>query len=349
MPIKNKLQIYLITYNRKKKFQETLNAILNINSPIKDFDITILDNASTDGTSELIQEYCVKYPNLKHIRHNVNIGGNANICRAFEMSASCGKEYFWVLCDDDKYDFSNWYEVEQEIQKNTDIICLADYVFPNEQEKTNPAYQIFQLTFVPAGIYKTSLIDNNVLMNMYDAIITMFQQAVPCIKCINENKKIHVLSKPVVFNGLHFEDKVEEESLSYTRGSNEKWVSERRNKTIWIYGFANIISLLKDKYLQQECMEISIPYKDMYGSWENFYNSMYYDYINVGYAHYFQDIYKMLHPKKQKVFDDRNDKKKRIYKFIIQHIFSLKNENNKYKILTILGFKIKIKRQKDVN
>ena len=175
------------------------------------------------------------------------------------MGAGCGKEYFWILCDDDKYDFSNWSEVEEKIEAKDDIICLADYVFPSEKDKTNPAYQIFQLTFVPAGIYKTSLMNDAVLVNMYDSIITMFQQACVPIKCINEGKKIHVLSKPVVFNGLLFPDRVSENSISFKRGGNEKWVTERKENTNWILGYANIVTLLKDKELQKKCLEVAIP------------------------------------------------------------------------------------------
>ena len=183
--IKDKLKIILITYNRRNKLQETLNNILADNSPIKNFDITVLDNASTDGSSELLEEYCKKYSNLKHIRHRINIGGNANICRAFEYGAVSGKEYVWVLCDDDKYDFDNWEEVEKRIYAKDDIICVADYVFP-EGQKTNKAYQIFQLTFVPAGIYRTKIITDDVLTNMYDSIYTGFQQSVITIKTINK-------------------------------------------------------------------------------------------------------------------------------------------------------------------
>ena len=176
MKLKEKLQIYIITYNRKEKFKRTLDFIFADSSPIKDLDITILDNASTDGTSELIEDYRQKHPNITHIKHPINIGGNPNICRAFEMGASCNKEYFWVLCDDDYFDFSNWYEVEEQIEKGTDIICLSNYVFEKPEQFDDKAYQLYQLTFVPAGIYKSSLITNNVLMTMYDSIYKMFQQ-----------------------------------------------------------------------------------------------------------------------------------------------------------------------------
>ena len=350
MNIKDKLQIYVVTYNRLKKLKYTLDEILK--SPVKDFDITILDNASTDGTSELIDEYCKTYSNITHIRHPHNVGGNANICRAFEMGANCNKEYFWVLCDDDKYDFSNWCEVEERIKAKDDVICVCDYICSTDEKKKDKASQIFQLTFVPSGIYKSSLITDDVLVNMYDAILTMFQQAVVVIKCINENKKIHVLSKPIVFNGLHFEDKVDGKSCSYKRGGNEKWVMERRENTLWILGFSNILTLLKDKKLRKKCMEISIPYKDIYGSWDNFYNCMNALYINSGKINYFLEIYnnlpeeKILHFDLANTFPLLNEYKSYTNNelTLLEQFFSVKNEW-KHKVVRILGIKLKFKRK----
>ena len=116
------IEIILITYNRKKHLQNTFNQIFAEESPIKDFPITILDNKSTDGTSELIEEYRIKFPNIKHIINNRNIGGNANIARAFEIAS---KEYVWILCDDDEYDFTHWKDVEKAIEENYDAIVIG--------------------------------------------------------------------------------------------------------------------------------------------------------------------------------------------------------------------------------
>ena len=295
--LKDKLQIYIITYNRKKHLLRTLEQIFADNSPIKDFDITILDNASTDGASEIIEEYCAKYPNLVHIRHKVNIGGNSNICRAFEMGASCGKDYFWVLCDDDKYDFSNWHEVEREINAKKDIICVCDYLYSTPEQKKDVKYAIFQLTFVPAGIYKISNIDNNVMINMYDSILTMFQQSCLTIKCINENKNISVLSKPIVFNGWYFDDKVDDESLSYTRGSNGNNNLERRNNTNWALGYSQVLSLLNDKKLAKECFIEAVADENIYHKKSSFYYDMIDKYLNFKNINYFYEILKILSAK----------------------------------------------------
>lgn len=371
-PLKEKIQIMLITYNRKRKLKYNLDSILADDSPIKTFGITILDNASCDGTSELIEEYCKKHPNLKHIKHSINIGGNANISRAYEMGASSGKDYVWVLCDDDRYDFSNWFEVEHLAKENTDIICLSDYVFPSGQ-KENKAYQIFQLTFVPAGIYKANLITDGVMTNMYDAIYTAFQQSVLTINVINNHGKIKVLSKPIVFNGIHFNDDeaLDAEDLSLTRGYAENYMSERQKCRSWILGFANVISYLKDKNLQQECMTAAITYKDIFGSWNNFRNCMNEWYINQGGSklNYFLEIYKMLPPEQQNEFNIelmnsqveylKNELNYmrgqlnyigeqliaiRIKPSFIQKIFSIKNEYN-HKVLRLLGLKFKFKKK----
>ena len=293
--LKDKLQIVLITYNRIKYLKRTINYILADNSPIKDFDITVLDNASTDGTSELIDEYCKKYPNLKHVRHDVNIGGNANICRAFELGKSSGKEYIWVLCDDDKYDFSNFDTVEKEIENKTDIICVSDYSFKRKNDYNLAEYQIFQLTFVPAGIYRTELITNNVMMNMYDAIYTMFQQCCISIYAINQGKKIKVLDKPIVFNGLHFDDKCE--SISHARGmDDERECLKRKRDNKWILGYSNVLSLLKDKKLIGKCMEVAVSYKDIYETHIKFFYDTCYNLIRFDKygANYYIEIYKVL-------------------------------------------------------
>jgi len=65
MKINNNLDIFLITYNRKEQLEGTFKQILAKNSPIKDIPITILDNCSTDGTSQLCEEYAKQYPNIK--------------------------------------------------------------------------------------------------------------------------------------------------------------------------------------------------------------------------------------------------------------------------------------------
>lgn len=339
--LKNELQIFLITYNRKKKLQLTLDSLLG--SPVADFDMIILDNASTDGTSEMLDDYAKKHKNITHIRHKTNIGGNANICRAFEMAASCGKKYAWILCDDDRYDWSNWDAVERAMTDDKDIICVADYVFPDEKSKKDAAYQVFQMTFVPATIFKTSLISGSVLMNMYDSVYTMFQQSCLTAKVINQNGSIFVLDKPIVFNGLQFEEAIDEKDVSYVRGTDNKdEVLARRKDTFWILGFCNIISLLKDKNLQKRCIEVAIPYKDIYWKWKYFYKAMFQHYFMYKKFQYFHEIFLAL-PKKRRFQLCLYWFKMSINNFI-KFIFSIDKDKQGQKFVCLFGIKFVIKK-----
>ena len=117
MDTKDKLDIVIITFNRCACLKTTLDDILAPNSPIKDYDITVLDNASYDRTRELVEEYQTTHKNLKYIVNPKNVGGCVNAIKAFTEIPK--KEYVWVIGDNDRYDFSNWAKIEEGINQTT--------------------------------------------------------------------------------------------------------------------------------------------------------------------------------------------------------------------------------------
>ena len=238
--MQTKLEIILITYNRKEHLERTFEQIFSPDSPIKNFPITILDNKSDDGTSELIQLYKNQYPNIKHIIHNRNIGGNANIARAFEI---CSQEYVWVLCDDDEFEWQAWAEVESALEKDYDLIVVANYENPQESKPK----LIKQLTFVPAAIYRTEFITDTVMTNANFNISTLFPQLAIVSKFINDNKKIYICKNPMVRMCIN-------EDSSYTRGldsDKHPYLAD----TYWHFGYCNAIQLLKDEKLRLQIIE----------------------------------------------------------------------------------------------
>lgn len=292
--LKDKLQICIITYNRKKYIQRTLDQLLAENSPIRDYDIIVLDNASTDGTSELIEEYCKSFPNLKHIRHAVNIGGNANVIRAFEIGKASGKEYFWGLCDDDKYDFSNWAEVEKNVNEGKDIICVSNYAIQYAPDKEiSLSDKLIQLTFFPAGIYRTDLLDSNVIINMTYSIADMFPHLCAVIHAVNQNKKIVILDKPIVFNGLHC--KLSCKDYTYTRGADKNYeITKQMQHSSWYLGYANTLNLVHDKNLRKSLFLSAMQHHEVCGNWEKFYCFMYTRYFEKGLYNYMYEVFSLL-------------------------------------------------------
>ena len=239
--MKNELELFLITYNRKEKCRQTLQALLADNSPVKALPLTILDNCSTDGTGEMLAEFAAQHPHIRLIRHPKNIGGNANIARAFEMAHAA---YVWVLCDDDKLDFSAWPACEQLLAQRPAAVVVADYAHPQK----GPAYLLRQLTFVPAAIYRTDLITSTVLINMYFNVSDMFPQLAVAAAALNSGQAVRILPKPLVTMQLS------PGNDSYVRGSNAaEHVHPLMKEMFWSLGYLRSIQLLCDKKIRTAC------------------------------------------------------------------------------------------------
>ena len=92
------LDIVIPAYNRDSKLSSTLSSLLpQLDDRAR---LIVIDNASTDQTKLVVKQAQLDYPSLgiDYVRNSVNIGANANILRAFEVSSA---KWLWVLGDDD--------------------------------------------------------------------------------------------------------------------------------------------------------------------------------------------------------------------------------------------------------
>lgn len=257
MSIKDKLQIILVTYNRERFLEDTLKHLFDKNSPVKDFDITILNNKSTDKTYKIIEKYRKKFPNINHIVNNKNIGGNANIAQAITMG---NKEYLWVICDDDMYDWANWKEVEFAVSKKHDIIVVDDEYI---KYRDNPYDLIFQLSFLPSGIYRTDFIDSDVIRNVYDNIIHWFPHLPLSVKIANTTKDFYVLKKPILRNGQQFriDNKLKLSDDSWTRDNTPHELYPEQSIKNWNIAYINSLAILKGKSKDiQKAMNVALQH-----------------------------------------------------------------------------------------
>ena len=63
--MKNTLAIVLITYNRAEHLERTLRAILAPDSPVRDCDVTVLNNKSTDETAAVVDRFAAEHANVR--------------------------------------------------------------------------------------------------------------------------------------------------------------------------------------------------------------------------------------------------------------------------------------------
>ncbi len=83
-------------YNGERYLAATLDSLLN--QTIDDFVVLVGDNASTDGTADIIHEYAARDRRVRHVRHPRNLGAAVNYSRLCELAET---EFFrWSAADD---------------------------------------------------------------------------------------------------------------------------------------------------------------------------------------------------------------------------------------------------------
>ena len=90
------LNIGLPVYNGGKWVAQALDSLLA--QTFGDFELIISDNASTDETQQICEQYAARDERIRYVRQEINRGLTWNWNRVFELSHS---EYFkWAACDD---------------------------------------------------------------------------------------------------------------------------------------------------------------------------------------------------------------------------------------------------------
>jgi glycosyltransferase involved in cell wall biosynthesis len=197
------LHCFLLTYNREKFLRATLEAIAA--SPLKDHPLTVMDNCSTDGTPRLCEQFRAQLPRMQVCRHERNIGFGANFLRALELTQG---EYTWVLCDDDILYPDRVAALLELLQTARPQACFIGG--PRQEEwpsgpEISPAdiqrrFRTFLTgqSFVPAAVFKSSLIGSAELIQGYFSIQTNFPQLILGRKLLLRDIPCAVLKPPIL-------------------------------------------------------------------------------------------------------------------------------------------------------
>lgn len=251
--IKDELEIVIITYNRDKLLKFTLERLLIEYSPVKQCQITVLDNCSDDETKKICEIFCKQYGNIRHKINRKNIGGNANVCRAYEIAS---KPYIWCLADDDEFDWTNWYEIENAIYQGYDAIFTT---LTNLSRHQGIGAVLMECTFVPGCIYKTDKITSDVIQGMYDNIHTFLPHLSIAINIISENGSFYIPTYPIVRQQFKYEYIPEIAKKNNKRGIN-KSLSVNAKYMFWEVGFIEQVANFSETVQSKIYTSLSILY-----------------------------------------------------------------------------------------
>ena len=91
-----KISIGMPVFNGENYIEKALDSILN--QTYKNFELIIVDNASTDKTPQICRAYRQKDSRINYIRNKSNIGASPNFNKAFRLSN--GEFFKWAAHDD---------------------------------------------------------------------------------------------------------------------------------------------------------------------------------------------------------------------------------------------------------
>ena len=90
------ITVGLPVYNSERYVRQSLDSLLA--QTFRDFVLIISDNASTDGTAQICQQYAALDKRVKYFRNETNIGNPRNINRVAELTES--RYLKWSTADD---------------------------------------------------------------------------------------------------------------------------------------------------------------------------------------------------------------------------------------------------------
>lgn len=125
------LTIGIPTYNRKEDLEKNLETIYAQIGSDEDIEVLISDNASNDGTQEVVAKYLEAYSNLVYIRNDINIGMGKNIRQVIDKSNGA---YCMLHGDDDMYTPYAIEKIIDFIKKDLDCAIYFFYYLSNDKK-----------------------------------------------------------------------------------------------------------------------------------------------------------------------------------------------------------------------
>lgn len=103
---KIRISIAMAIYNCDKTLRESIDSILD--QTYKNWELILCDDASTDSTYSIAQEYTKKYNNIKLIKNEINLGLPASLNKCIEIA--CEESEFIARQDGDDISLSQRFE-----------------------------------------------------------------------------------------------------------------------------------------------------------------------------------------------------------------------------------------------
>jgi glycosyltransferase involved in cell wall biosynthesis len=204
--VKPLLTIAIPTYNRAECLKLLLSELIKQITDDR-VELIISDNASTDGTSEVVEQFVRQGTNIRYKANAVNIGSDANFLQCYSMARG---EYVWIFGDDDVIVPDGLEKVLSVVEKREfDLIYVSSYGFRGQYV---PAVQMLggrlieidnatdfalrvatSLTFISGNIARKEKVEAMAHFNFSELVGTNLVQLSWIVTLLSDNPKCAIL------------------------------------------------------------------------------------------------------------------------------------------------------------
>lgn len=135
-----KLTIIIVAYNEALYIRdclESLDETIGARNDNRDFEVVIVDDASTDGTDVILRDWCAIRPFARMIRHEKNQGISA--ARNTGLGSAQGEYVAWIDADDTVE--RNWFsEIYMALESGADIIAFDERFVGHQKNYSDIRY-----------------------------------------------------------------------------------------------------------------------------------------------------------------------------------------------------------------
>lgn len=245
-----KLTVVVPSYNSSKYLNKCIDSLLN--QTLKDIEIILINDGSTDDTSKIINSY--KDDRIVYIKNSKNKGIGYSRNKGIKESHS----KYICFVDSDDYVKENFCEILYSKIKTDDndmVVCNYYNVNNNEEVSENIEFKdntnlketpeiLMNINLSPWNkIYKKSLLINNNIQFPEDL---KYEDVPFVIKCLNKSKSIGYIKEDLYYYIIH--------SMSQQTVVNDKVFDILKVLKLVIEELNNFNNEIKDEFI---CREIS--------------------------------------------------------------------------------------------
>ncbi|MDO8658536.1 MAG: glycosyltransferase family 2 protein [Candidatus Levybacteria bacterium] len=164
------ITIAIPVYNEEETIKKVIeNALSAVKKLTKEYELLLVNDGSTDGTKNIIEDYAKKNKNIRIINHNVNKGFTGAIKSCYRNSS---KELIFLAPGDGQIDFRDLSLFVQKIQEGYDVVIGYRRINPEGFQRRLNSWVFHSLCRILLGLkfkeISTSILWKKKVLNLIE-------------------------------------------------------------------------------------------------------------------------------------------------------------------------------------